>query len=105
MPERFWNFQGTVWNMKRLDYPIHNAIDRLYSRSLYRLYNPLVLNRLIDSELRYEKGEDIFSITELFSTLRRAIWDELYTRENVNSFRRILHKKHLVILLHCDIIK
>ena len=98
MPERFWNFRGSIWRMQRLDYPIHNAVEGIHASALYRLLNPLVLNRVRDNELRFGQDEYAFTMSELFVTLRNSIWGELYERENVNSFRRGLQRIHLHIL-------
>ena len=85
--------------MRRLDYPIHNAVERLYSRALYRIFNPLVLSRVQDNEIRFSKNEDKFTMSELFVTLRSSIWSELNDRENINSFRRGLQRIHLETLI------
>ena len=99
LPERFWNFSGSVWNMRRLDYPIHNAVERLYSRALSRIFNPLVLSRVQDNEIRFSRNEDKFTMSELFLTLRKSIWSELNDRQNINSFRRGLQRIHLETLI------
>ena len=99
MPNRSWTFSGSVWNMKRLDYPIHNAVERLHARALYRVFNPLVLSRIQDNEIRFNINDEKFTMSELFVTLRNSIWTELIDRENVNSFRRSLQRIHLDILI------
>tara|TARA_Y100001935_G_C17310496_1_gene515682 strand:- start:1890 stop:4514 length:2625 start_codon:yes stop_codon:yes gene_type:complete len=100
LPSRFWNFRGSVWNMKRLDYPIHNAVERLHARALFRIFNPLVLSRIQDNEIRFQSQKDKFTMSELFITIRESIWTELVERENVNSFRRSLQRIHLDILIN-----
>ena len=100
LPERFWNFSGSVWKMRRLDYPIHNAIERLHARALYRIFNPLVLSRVQENEIRYLENEDKFTMSELFVTLRESIWSELHNRENINSYRRGLQRIHLETLIN-----
>ena len=100
LPERFWNFTGSVWKMKRLDYPIHNAIERLHARALYRIYNPLVLSRVQENEIRYTENEEKFTMSELFVTLRNSIWSELADRNNINSYRRGLQRIHLENLIN-----
>ena len=50
-PERFWDFSDGIWNMQRLDYPVHNVVLSIQSSPLNLLYHPLLLNRLLDLEL------------------------------------------------------
>ncbi len=99
-PERFWDFQGTVFRMMRLDYPIHGIVQVIQATALYRLYDFLVLQRVQDNELRFPRGEQPFTMAELFTTLRQAIWRELQQPRNINSFRRELQRMHLSILVN-----
>ena len=96
--ERFPDFQGTVWKMTRIDYPIHGIIQLLQVLPMNRLYDPLVLQRIQDNELRFKKGETPFTMAELFSEIRKAIWQELDEGTNINSFRRELQRMHLYFL-------
>ena len=92
-PERLWGFTGAVWRMQRLDYPIHSRILGIQRGPLSALYHPLLLGRLQDIDLW--AGEDAFGMPELFDGLREAIWAELESGGNVNSFRRNLQRMHL----------
>jgi len=98
VPERFWDFEGTVWRMTRIDYPIHGVIQAIQASALFRLYDPLVLLRMQDNELRFNKGEKPFTMAEMFRMVQDAIWQELAGRENINSFRRELQRMHLHLL-------
>ncbi len=97
-PERFWDFEGTVWRMTRIDFPIHGVIQAIQASALFRLYDPLIMLRLQDNELRFRKGETPFTMAEMFRDVRDAIWQELTGKENINSFRRELQRMHLHIL-------
>ena len=92
-PERLWGFTGAVWRMQRLDYPIHSRILSIQRGPLSALYHPLLLGRLQDMAIW--AGEDTFDMPELFDGLREAIWTELETPVNINSFRRNLQRLHL----------
>ena len=96
-PERRLDFQNTVYRMYRLDYPIHGIIQLLQISALNRLYDPLALVRMQDNELRFE-DDDIFTIAELFTSLRESIWSEVADGRNINSFRRELQRMHLFML-------
>ena len=65
-PKRDWDFTGSVWRMNRIDYPIHDYIRWIQSGTLYRLNHPRIFARIRDNELKFPKGEDIFTLAELF---------------------------------------
>ncbi|MFQ5824703.1 MAG: zinc-dependent metalloprotease [bacterium] len=94
-PERFWDFSGSIWQMKRIDYPIHDIILSIQTSPLTRLYDPILLGRMLDIELRYNKSEEPFTMADMFEGIREAIWSELAGPTNVNSFRRALQRAHL----------
>jgi hypothetical protein len=97
-PPRYWDFEGTVFRISRLDYPIHGIVQLLQAMTLFRLYDPLVLGRIQDNEIRFPKGDTPFTMAELFSDLRYAIWQEVAGGKNVSSFRRELQRMHLYVL-------
>ncbi len=96
--ERFWDFEGTVWKMIRIDYPIHGIIQVLQALPMFRLYDAIVLQRVQDNELRFKKGDQPFTMPELFRNIRKAIWQEVNEGTNINSFRRELQRMHLYVL-------
>ena len=93
-PERWWDFTDAIWNQRRIDYPIHEVVLNIQRQPLHRLYDPLLLSRVQDLELRYEE-RDPFTMPELFAELRQAIWAELETGSSIDSFRRNLQRAHL----------
>jgi hypothetical protein len=95
--ERYEDFEGSIWR-GRLDYPIHSIIAGIQSSPLNTLYNVDVLTRVYDNEMRFAAGEQPFTMAELFSTVRDAIWSELAKGEAINSFRRDLQRSHISIL-------
>ena len=94
-PERFWDFTISIWKMKRIDYPVHDVILSIQSRPLKRLFDPLLLSRIQDLELHYSKKEKSFTMIDMFTGVREAIWSELAAPVNINSFRRSLQRAHL----------
>ena len=93
-PERWTDFTWSVFAVERIDYPIHQMVLRIQQMPLDRFYDPVLLSRLQDLELRYEDGET-FGMVELFDGLRRAVWAELETGDAIDSFRRNLQRAHL----------
>jgi hypothetical protein len=98
-PERFWDFEGSIFRQSRLDYPIHHTVLSVQVLPLARIYHPITLARLQDLELRYDAGETPFTMEEVFSGIRDAIWSELGGPRSINSHRRALQKVHLSALV------
>ena len=97
-PERWVDFTWSVFDVSRIDYPIHDIVLRIQRRPLDRFYDPTLLSRLQDLELRYE-GEETFAMVDLFTGLRQAIWAELETGGSIDSFRRNLQRAQLQKLI------
>ena len=96
-PERNDDFSDYVWRMDRIDYPLHNIINRVQAIGLYSLFHPRRLARIQDNELRYIK-DDKFTMQELFTTTTESLWIELGSNNNINSFRRDLQTTYLELL-------
>ncbi|MCD6163505.1 MAG: zinc-dependent metalloprotease [candidate division Zixibacteria bacterium] len=95
-PERLEDFKWSAGKIKRLDYPIHDRVFSCQKIAIDRLYNPIALSRLQDIVLHYEKGQEIYTMTDMFTDLRRAVWSpEIVSGKNINSFRRRLQRYHL----------
>ena len=97
-PEREWDFKGSVWRMSRIDYPIHDYVRFIQSGSIYRLHHPRIFARIRDNELKFPKGESIYTLTEHFQKITQSLWSELEQNNNINSFRRDLQKSHVNVL-------
>jgi hypothetical protein len=59
------------------------------------LLAPQRLNRLVDQELLASRGENIFTLPEMLTTLRRSVWTELDNGEPVGIYRRGLQRAYL----------
>ena len=97
-PERLGNLEGSIWGMNRLDFPIHGYIKSIQRLAIYRIYHPNIINRVQDNELRFSRGEDVFTLEELFTRSSEIVWRELYDGGDVNSFRRNLQTEHIKVL-------
>ncbi|MBD2205011.1 zinc-dependent metalloprotease [Calothrix sp. FACHB-1219] len=96
-----WQHWGNPISNDRLDYPLHDRIFRFQSRILRSLLSSDRLNRLQDIELKTPPGEAL-TIPELFDTLQKGIWTEIFTPDKpqpISSIRRSLQREHLNILL------
>jgi hypothetical protein len=97
--ERFWDFEGTPFQMQRIDYPLHDVILSIQRSPIERLYSPVTLSRLLDLEMRYQNPKEKFTIAEMFRGIRDAVWSELGSGKSINSFRRQLQRAHLTKLV------
>jgi len=70
----------------------------LQNRVLDRLYDPIVLNRLLDSEVKVSSSGEALTVGLLFNEIQDSIWAELKTpgqSVEINSYRRSLQRAHL----------
>lgn len=98
-PERFYDFDFSIFSQPRVDFPIHEVVLNLQRFALDRTYNPILLNRMQDLALHYDKGQQPFTMAEMFQQMHEAIWSEVAASQNINSFRRNLQRAHLAKLI------
>lgn len=77
---------------QRGDYPVYEKILDIQRAVLDRLFHPLVLSRIVNSDLRTDVP---YHAGELFRGLEGAIWEEAGEGKEINSFRRSLQREHL----------
>ncbi len=95
---RFSDFINFAAMRTRFDVPIHDMVLSLQTRVLDRLYHPIVLSRILDSEVKASSPADAFSLGLLFSGIQDSIWAETKTPVaslNIVSYRRSLQRAHL----------
>ena len=98
-PERLGDFEGTLYSMNRLDFPIHSIVRNIQNTSLYNLFNPRIHNRIIDNKSKVSEGT-AFELDYLFKEITESIWQEIYDNKNINSFRRQLQTLHIQYLVN-----
>jgi len=95
-PERWQDFTWSQYvGVTRIETPIHQLVLNVQRQPLNRFYDPMLLQRLLDLELRFPADEEPFTMAELFATLRSSIWAEAIQGAPINSFRRNLQREHL----------
>src|SRR5262249_40807924 len=93
--ERFGDFLNPTITQTRFDFPVHAQVLALQKSVLDRLYQPVVLARILDSEVEVA---DPFTIGDLFNGLQETIWAETKapgTALKINTYRRGLQREHL----------
>ncbi|HSB16466.1 MAG TPA: zinc-dependent metalloprotease [Bryobacteraceae bacterium] len=94
--ERFSDLRNFESMATRFDVPVHDVILMRQKAVLDRLYNPVVLKRILDSEL--SAPTDPFRLGDLFTGVQDSVWAELKSPDaavTINSFRRSLQREHL----------
>jgi hypothetical protein len=72
------------------------TIGNIQDNVLNRLFSSNTLNKFVQNEA--ETGAQSYSITELFSDLKKGIWSELATKKKIDVYRRNLQKSYIGIL-------
>jgi hypothetical protein len=93
-PPRFFDFDGNAW-FTPLAYQWHERVLGVQSAAINNLYNPLTLQRLVNNLARVPENEPRYTMLDLFTDVRRAIWGEISAPSSVNSYRRQLQTYHL----------
>ena len=82
----------------RFDVPIHDMVLSLQNGVMDRLFHPLVLSRILDSEVKLAPSAEAFSLGTLFTGIQDSVWAETKAPGdslNINSYRRSLQRAHL----------
>jgi Met-zincin/Domain of unknown function (DUF5117) len=96
--ERFTNFRDFSSLLTRFDFPVHSLVLSLQKSVLDRLYHPIVMSRILDSEVKSDSSPQVFRLSELFTGIQDAIWAETRgtgSTLDINSYRRSLEREHL----------
>lgn len=93
-PERNEDFTWSIYSSP-IEYPWHQSVMAVQNFALFSLYSPRTIGRLLNNEGRYKKGDDRYTMYDLFTETRRAVWGEMTSPANVNSYRRQLQLAHL----------
>ena len=94
--ERFINFSN--FSPSRQDVAIHAAVLSLQRQVLDRIFHPVLLSRVQDTELKVSAPAQPFTLGELFMGIQDSIWAETKAPNgtlNINSYRRSLQREHL----------
>lgn len=98
--ETYPDFFFSVYRVPQTDYPLHQRALRAQQIALSRLYSPQLIGRLLNNQLRVGNGTESYTMADMFTNVRRAIWTEVTGPREVNSFRRQLQMAHLFWVLN-----
>jgi hypothetical protein len=94
---RWWDFQGSIFGVPRMEYPLHDTVLALQQLTLQALFNPVKLDRLVDMEMLFPSGQAPFTLAEMFNGVHQAVWSEVYAggAPKIPSLRRALQREHM----------
>ncbi|MEW5796838.1 MAG: zinc-dependent metalloprotease [Candidatus Zixiibacteriota bacterium] len=91
---RFYDFSAEVF-FSPIAFQWHEWVLSVQAATINNLYHPLTLQRLLNGVARVPENQPRYTMYDLFTDVRRAIWSEISTPSNVNSYRRQLQLNHL----------
>jgi len=74
-----------------------STIGLLQESALNRLLNPGILNSLVKAEAQL--GAEAYTVTDMFSDLKKGIWTEVATHQKIDIYRRNLQKVYVERLI------
>ena len=80
------------------DFSIANAVLNVQKAALDALLDDGVAARLIDAREKVSEGSKALALSEVYDTVRNAIWSELRTGVEIPRLRRSLQREHLLRL-------
>jgi hypothetical protein len=84
--------------LQQKDFDTHAWVLNTQTSPLYWIYDSLVLQRVLNNQERMLNGEEAFTLTELFDTVRGSIWSEVFAGTSIDSYRRNLQRAHLEMI-------
>lgn len=99
LPPSRWSDWSSGFIRIPIDFPVHQSVGSLQASLLAMLLDNGRLQRMIDNTVRMPRGQQPYTVAELFETVTDAIWSELGTgaaaTRDVGSFRRNLQRAHV----------
>ena len=90
------------------NFPVNDFVSGIQATSLTLMMNPTKLRRIYDNEFRANGTEDVFTLSELLTTVTDAIWRECSENAGgkhsvqepmISGFRRSLQREHVQRLI------
>lgn len=92
-PDEMFDYEKTT----PIDFPVHKIVGLIQGKCIENLLSPETLARVLDNEVKYK--ENPFKMSELFASVRGAVWSELKDGKDINSYRINLQSAHLSKLM------
>jgi hypothetical protein len=75
-----------------------NRISNAQRAALNSLMQNQKLQRMVEIEALAANRSDVYSVGDMFTDLRRGIWNEIYTGKNIDAYRRRLQNSYLEMM-------
>jgi hypothetical protein len=83
-------------------YPLREQLLSAQKAMLERFTHPVLLSRLVNSEMLVSKPTEALTLAELFEWLTRTIWSEVEgagLKKPIAAMRRDLQREHLTVMI------
>jgi len=105
-PGRFSHWDSDEFDF-RVEFSVHDFVGAMQFRCLVTLMNPFTIGRIYDNQVKYPKGEEVYTLSEHITGVTDAVWSELEDADRkgseqkpfINSFRRNLQRRLTDILI------
>jgi hypothetical protein len=96
-PGRYWHWGSDEFDFMP-EFNIHDFVAGQQYGSLLTLMNPFAIGRIHDNQVKFPRGQDVYTLYEHINSLTDAIWSELNDDDRkgtdakpfINSYRRNL---------------
>jgi hypothetical protein len=94
-PYRWWHWGQNPFGA--IDFPVLEMIEALQWNAIARLYHPLLLRRLRDTEMKVKSPQETLTLPELFTGLTNTLWSEALAKpaRNITASRRAIQRDQL----------
>jgi hypothetical protein len=96
-PSRWAHWGQDPFSEGPVDFPVLQMIEVIQWNTIARLYNPVVLRRLLNTEMKVKSPADALTMPELFSGITSSLWSEILTgpARNISASRRAIQRDQL----------
>ncbi|MBI5764958.1 MAG: zinc-dependent metalloprotease [Planctomycetes bacterium] len=106
-PGRNWHWGSDDFDFQ-VEFNIHDYVANSQYSCLMTFMNPFTVARVHDNQVKFPKGQEIFTLNEHLTSLTDAIWTELNDSDRtgtdakpfINGYRRNLQRMHLEMLMN-----
>lgn len=81
------------------DFPLRDTFARIQRSALARLFNPLVLNRIVNNEFKVGDPSKSLTLPYLFHSVGATVWSELDAHKNIGTLHRQLQGTYVDLLI------
>ncbi|MBW3623511.1 MAG: zinc-dependent metalloprotease [Armatimonadetes bacterium] len=84
-----------------MDYPLLEQVEAIQWTALARIYNPVTMRRILNTELRVKNPKEKLTLAEVFGEITDALWSEALTgpARPISPMRRNIQRDQLDVMI------